>query len=424
MRKRTRDRTMREHPDIEQLKRQAKELLDAFIAAEPDAVDEVSARYGGADAAKFALHDAQLVLARSYGFDSWPRLKAYVDGVTVGRLCDAVERGDLAAVREMLRRRPEICNLERPGHGEHRALHVAALRRDAAMVHLLMENGADARRGIWPHRGATSALRFAVERGYDEIAAIIREEEQKRSGAQPAAGVGGPDREQLRELDVAMWAGDQERAIALLEADTGFVLRRDPDGWTPLHRAAGMLREHVVEWLVQHGADVNPKAKGDWTPLDFAASGRSWDEDGSPAQFASVAKVLVRAGAEITSVSAVALGDMDWVRARHAEGGLANAASFDVFGPFGGLLTTAVTHDRPDMLALLLDLGLDPDERTRLADMETVGYSWGMPLHGCAGAGKSRWRRCCSRAEPIRTDKFAAPARPWVWRLALATMRW
>jgi hypothetical protein len=28
------------------------------------------------------LHDAQLVLARSYGFESWPKLKAAVDGVT------------------------------------------------------------------------------------------------------------------------------------------------------------------------------------------------------------------------------------------------------------------------------------------------------------------------------------------------------
>ena len=383
---------MREHPDIGQLKRQAKELLEAFIAGERDAVDEVSAHYRGADAAKFALHDAQLVLARSYGFDSWPKLKAYVDGVTVARLCDAVERGDREAVRDMLRRRPEICNLEWPGHGEHRAVHVAVLRRDAAMARLLMENGADARRGIYPHRDATSALRFAVERGYDEIAAIIHEEERKRSGAQSAAGADGTDRELDRELDAAMRAGNQEQAIALLEADAGLVQRRHPDGWTALHRAAGMLQERVVEWLVKHGADVNGKAKGDWTPLDFAASGRLWDAwgepDGSPARFESVAKVLLRAGAQMTSISAVALGDADWLRARHAEGALVNAASFDVFGPFGGLLTMAVTHNRPEMLALLLDLGLDPDERARLEDTEGVEYSWGMPLHACAGAGK------------------------------------
>ena len=70
------------------------------------------------------------MLARSYGFDSWPKLKAYTDGVTAGRLCEVVERDDVATVRDMLARRPEIVNLEWPGHGEHRALHVAVLRRD------------------------------------------------------------------------------------------------------------------------------------------------------------------------------------------------------------------------------------------------------------------------------------------------------
>jgi len=110
-------RALREHPDINQLKRQAKELLAAFHAGEPEAVAEVNAHFHGADAATFALHDAQLVLARSYGFDSWPKLKAYTDGVTAGRLCDAVERGDIATVRDMLAQRPEIVNLEWPGTG-------------------------------------------------------------------------------------------------------------------------------------------------------------------------------------------------------------------------------------------------------------------------------------------------------------------
>ena len=40
------------------------------------------------------------------------------------------------------------------------------------------------------------------------------------------------------------------------------------------------------------------------------------------------------------------------------------------------------------MLELLLDLRLDPDERIRLAGTEEVGYSWGMPLYSCAGAGR------------------------------------
>jgi len=200
------------------------------------------------------------------------------------------------------------------------------LRRNPAMVRLLMENGTDARCGIWPHRDATSALRFAIERGYDEIVAIIHQEELRRRGLDQAA----PAYEINRELEDAMWSGNQERVIALLEADPTPVHRRHPDGWTVLHRAAGMLHEHVVAWLLEHGAEVNARAKVQWTPLDFAASGRLWDESDGPARFASLAKALLRGGAELSSISAVALGDVDWVQARHAEGALINATSFEV----------------------------------------------------------------------------------------------
>jgi len=81
---------MHEHPDLDQLKRQAKELLRAFLADEPEATVEVHAHYTRPDRTTFALHDAQLVLARSHGFESWPKLKAHVDGVTVRRLADTV----------------------------------------------------------------------------------------------------------------------------------------------------------------------------------------------------------------------------------------------------------------------------------------------------------------------------------------------
>jgi hypothetical protein len=72
---------MREAPDIDQLKRQARELLEAYRAQSPDAVTEVTAHHRTAMPKTFALHDAQFVLARSYGFESWPKLKAAVDGL-------------------------------------------------------------------------------------------------------------------------------------------------------------------------------------------------------------------------------------------------------------------------------------------------------------------------------------------------------
>src|ERR1700730_2864024 len=63
-------RRMRPHPDLEQLKRQAKALLRVFAAGEPVATAEVDAHYNRADTSTFALHDAQLVIARRHGFGS------------------------------------------------------------------------------------------------------------------------------------------------------------------------------------------------------------------------------------------------------------------------------------------------------------------------------------------------------------------
>jgi len=108
---------------------------------------------------EFALNDAQRVIARAYGFPSWPKLKAFVDGANIARFVEAVKRGDIAQVRSMLASRPELISMDMAHNDEHRALHYAVLARNAAMVRLLMEAGADARKGIFPHRDATTALR-------------------------------------------------------------------------------------------------------------------------------------------------------------------------------------------------------------------------------------------------------------------------
>ena len=66
MRKPVPTRVMREHPDLDRLKRQAKELLEAFRDGDTAASAEVGAYFEGADRAIFALRDAQLVLARVF----------------------------------------------------------------------------------------------------------------------------------------------------------------------------------------------------------------------------------------------------------------------------------------------------------------------------------------------------------------------
>jgi len=373
---------MREHPDLDQLKRQAKELLEAFDAGLPEAVAEVNAHYRNADRATFALHHAQLVLARAYGFDSWSKLKAYVDGVTVTRLADAIHAGDLAQVRVMLKARPELVNMQMSYGNEHRPLHYAVKDRVPEIVQFLMENGADARKGIHPHRSATTALTLAIERGYQEIVAIIQAEEQRRrnQGSDLGAALNSaPD-----ELCEAIARGDESRAIAMLESDPSLVHSCHRDGWTPLHVAAGELNVNLVTSLLERGADLTRRGNDGRTPLDLAAAGRGSRRSGIVERFSFVAGILQQRGAHLTARSAVALGEADWLRARHAEGNLENPLDWST----GGLLTIAVHHDRPDILELLLDFGLDPDERVRSSEVEGICTSQGDPLWQCAAQGK------------------------------------
>ncbi len=82
------------------------------------------------------------------------------------------------------------------------------------------------------------------------------------------------------------------------------------------------------------------------------------------------------------AASAVVRGDVSWIQARHAEGMLINPPSGE------GLLTLAVKHDRPEILALLLELGFDPDERRREPGSDEIAISWGHPLAECTESGK------------------------------------
>jgi ankyrin repeat protein len=359
-------RELREHPDLEQLKRQAKELLEAFRAGDADASAEVNARFRKADRANFALHDAQLVLARSYGFDSWPKLKAYVDGVTVQRLAEAVRAGDVGRVRAMLQVRPELTNMDMAENNEHRALHYAVFARSREMVKVLMAHGADARKGIYPHRRATSAHTVAVERGYAEIVAIIEEEESRRRGTATPA----PD-----ELADLIAAGDESQALAMLESDPTLAGTRNRNGWSALHLAAAAASHPLAAWLLAHGADVNARGPGGLTALDQAARAGS---EGRP-----VAMLLRAHEAEMTPRGAVALGDANWLSARHAEGALDNPLEWRG----GDLLTIAVKQDRPEILKLLLDFGYDPNEPFRF-EADDAYHSQGSPLWHCAGAGR------------------------------------
>src|SRR5947209_9732713 len=74
-------RSLPTHPNLDQLRRQAKELKDAACAGDPDAVERL--RPYLPPGAQATLSVAQRAIAHEYGFSSWPTLKADVDTRTM-----------------------------------------------------------------------------------------------------------------------------------------------------------------------------------------------------------------------------------------------------------------------------------------------------------------------------------------------------
>jgi ankyrin repeat protein len=370
------------HPNLEQLRKQAKDLLEAYRAGEPAAAAEVHRFERHPNAAAFALHDAQRVLARAYGYQSWSKLKAFVDGANIARLAEAVRTGDLDRARALLRARPELATMDMSGDNEHQALHYAVVRRDAAMVRLLMAAGANARKGIFPHRDATTAFTLARDRGYGEIAAAIEEEEQHRREAMscPNATV-SPVQERINR---AIRDGDNGEAIRLLEADESLIRACDRDGATPLHAAAQEMNEEIVAWLLSRRANARKQDLRGLTPIDRAALAADPRNEGAR-DFPAVARLLVAHGADMTIRGAVALADRERVREMVAAD---PSVLREIRWRTGGLLSLAVKHGHIEMVRLLLDLGADVDERTTLEELEEPTESWGSPLWFASLAGR------------------------------------
>jgi Ankyrin repeat len=75
---------MPDHPHIDSFRRQARALQRAVRAGDPDAAARLARHHPGAvpdDASGLQLSTAQLIVAREYGFASWPRLTRYLETV-------------------------------------------------------------------------------------------------------------------------------------------------------------------------------------------------------------------------------------------------------------------------------------------------------------------------------------------------------
>jgi ankyrin repeat protein len=260
-------------PNLDQLKRQAKELLRSARDADAAALARFRvlpafARAADADLARapLALHDAQSVIAREHGFDSWNALRDHVEGL-------ALEIG--AATREFL----EAATSERPDRAErlleshpgiaHASFHTALVLGDAASAKahlardaaLAIANGGP--RGWQPlHYVCYSCI--GARTTHREAGLIETARELIGAGADPNLRFPWQHHDVHRPV---LWGAvfvvkSLPLAGALLDAGA------DPNDGVTLTIAAGLGNLSVLDLLLAHGADVNtPWATDGSAPL-------------------------------------------------------------------------------------------------------------------------------------------------------------
>jgi len=277
-------------PNLEHLKKQARKLLREFLRDDPAAVarfrDAASAPPAGRSA---KLADALHVIAREYGFESWPKLKARVESLSedpVEALTAAINADDAALVREVIARYPVLktkIDEPLPKFGfDTPALIGAVNKGNRAVIDALLEAGANinARTKWWA--GGFGVL----DNCGPELAAFLIE------------------RGAYVDVHAAARLGMFDRVKELAAADPALVHARGGDGQRPLHFAANI---GIAEYLLEHGAEIDAKdVDHESTAAQYMAAHRPRRPE--------VAKYLLSRGAKSDILMAAALGDVALVR--------------------------------------------------------------------------------------------------------------
>jgi hypothetical protein len=289
-------RQLPSRPNLDQLKHQARDLLNAHKAGDEEGLRRIReshprlARLAEADvrSARFTLSGAQLVIAREYGFVSWPQLKAYVEKVTsqtndpLEELKQAFRSDKAAVVGQILDRHPELKAKINEPIGPFDTPAIVNVR-SPEMLDVLLAAGADlnAKSNWWAggfgllHGASRDLAAYAIKRGA------------------------------LVDIHAAARLGMLDRVRELTASDPTLVNARGGDGQTPLHFASTV---EIAAYLLDQGADIDA---------------RDVDHESTPAQYMiddrqDVARYLIQRGCKTDILMAAALGDIDLIR-RHLD---------------------------------------------------------------------------------------------------------
>jgi len=366
-------------PSLEQLRKQAKELLraahagDSAAAARLQAVERRDSERRGP--ARAILADAQLAIAREYGLASWERLVHHVrelggdefslkplfrpvalrgdrpfvlaDGTVattddVFRMFVAARAGDLATIDSLIARTPALALVE---YNYTPPLHFAVREGRLPIVERLVGRGADVG-GYRSYPFGDAYLTLAEDHEHHDVAEFLRRRLAQRFALKP----------RTKEIIDAAQAGDVGRVHAELARDPSLARAANETGDTALHRAAHHCRLDIVQELLAAGADPDPIRGDGYRPIHLALMPNFLV--GAPRdQCASIADALLARGARYTMFIAALRGDHQFIRDRLArDHSLANDEDTCHHRP----ISAAARRNDLELVRLLLDHGADP----------------------------------------------------------------
>lgn len=294
-------------PNLEQQKKQARELLDAARGGDPGALARLRRSHPRFSPlpdeqwppATIALNDAQLVLAREYGFPSWPKLKSHIEQVTEGlitrpfvreiRYYEDRAKGLVEVLSDGARATMDQVRTWHPEYGDFsdaEILELARTRRftieDARLVYA-REHGFPSWAKFAEHLSKLERAKRvdpfmeALEKGHtgdwDRVGALLRD----HPGLVRARGTNGNTllnlASSLTAIDVNCKtgrAGDPRRLdpVRFLLAAGADPNQPNDRGWTPVHQAAYSNDTDQLALFLKSGGDVRPEAHGSGgTPL-------------------------------------------------------------------------------------------------------------------------------------------------------------
>lgn len=339
------ERSLPEYPDLAQLRHQARELQRGVRSGSLAALVRVSSDRGDPD---FPLHAAQLLLAREYGFPSWPRLHRQVTAIRA-RTWDPTEPSATESIPDRL-------------------LRLACL-----------------------DYGSDSPVRI---RAAAQLAAGLREPRA------PAAPTQAPEPGRLGvEAAVAAVCGRPERLAEAIRADpTAASAPTGPHGWPPLFYLSYGRIETAAEdtlacarLLLAAGADPNDGRffgglASPFTVLTGAFGGGELDQP--PHRHAiALARLLLQAGADPNDAQTL------YNRQFEAEDDflellIAHGLGREQPGPWMRLLPDAL-ESPTELVRGLLGWAVLHDQRDRVARLIVAGVDVTSPLSSRFASGRT-----------------------------------